>query len=431
MTVYLCSFSQEWYDPAAVTTVDGALTITLSQTPEHNLNFRGGMIQSWNKFCFTGGYIEASVQLPGTTTVSGLWPAFWTMGNLGRAGYGATLEGAWPYSYDTCDVGTLQNQTTIAGLPIDSQTGGNSVFNKKHHTDALSFLGGQRMSACTCPDDYPALHPGPLLSDGTLRGRGAPEIDIFEAQVNTGTEGIQVSQSAQWAPFNMNYTASNTTGPYYTTYQESSKFNTYTGEVTQQSASVVTDGDQDAVQIGGANTYATYGFEYEPGPTGYVQWVAAGEPSWKLNTAFVDPDIRANIASRTFAEEPMYILFNLGISPNFASPQWVKLEEYWPAVMKIDYVRVYQRSDSINVGCDPPNYPTADFINRHQEAYTNSNLTTWGGTSSTGGYGADWPRNRLNPNACNATLSTSPGSPTSPKAQALYLPSDVIGVTDD
>jgi beta-glucanase (GH16 family) len=427
---YWATNNYEWYDPAAITTSGGQLAITLSQTPEHNLNFRGGMLQSWNKFCFTGGYIEASVQLPGTATVSGLWPAFWTMGNLGRAGYGATLEGAWPYSYNQCDVGTLQNQTTVAGLPVESQTGGNSVFNRKHNTDALSFLGGQRMSACTCPADYPELHPGPLLPDGTLQGRGAPEIDIFEAQVNTGTDRIQVSQSAQWAPFNMNYTASNTTGPAYTIYQTTSKHNSYTGEITQQSASVVTDADQDAIQVGGANTFATYGFEYQPGTDGYVQWVSAGEPSWKLNPAFLDADIRAQIGQREMAAEPMYIIFNLGISKNFASPDWTALEEYWPAVMKVDYVRVYQRSDSINVGCDPPDYPTADFINRHKEAYTNQNMTTWGGSSATGGYGANWPRNNLNPQACNAPLSTSAGSPVTAKAKAPILPTYDIGNDD-
>ena len=46
-----------------------------------------------NKFCFTGGYIETAVQLPGANNVVGMWPAIWTMGNLGRAGYGASLEG--------------------------------------------------------------------------------------------------------------------------------------------------------------------------------------------------------------------------------------------------------------------------------------------------------------------------------------------------
>ena len=46
-----------------------------------------------NKFCFTGGYVETSVQLPGANNVLGFWPAIWALGNLGRAGYGATLEG--------------------------------------------------------------------------------------------------------------------------------------------------------------------------------------------------------------------------------------------------------------------------------------------------------------------------------------------------
>ncbi|TFY73139.1 hypothetical protein EWM64_g10873, partial [Hericium alpestre] len=96
----------EWYDPAAVTTKGGALEITLSQKETHGLNYQGGLMSTWNKFCFTGGLIEAAVTLPGTNNIVGLWPAVWTMGNLGRAGYGASLEGMWPYTYDACDVGT-------------------------------------------------------------------------------------------------------------------------------------------------------------------------------------------------------------------------------------------------------------------------------------------------------------------------------------
>lgn len=32
------------------------------------------MLQSWNKFCFTGGYIEVSLRLPGSGAVGGFWP---------------------------------------------------------------------------------------------------------------------------------------------------------------------------------------------------------------------------------------------------------------------------------------------------------------------------------------------------------------------
>ena len=49
---------QTWYDPSAITTKNGALVITLSSTPEHGSLFTSGMLQSWNKMCFTGGYIE-------------------------------------------------------------------------------------------------------------------------------------------------------------------------------------------------------------------------------------------------------------------------------------------------------------------------------------------------------------------------------------
>jgi hypothetical protein len=33
-----------------------------------------------------------------------------------------------------------------------------------------------------------------------------------------------------------------------------------------------------------------------------------------------------------------------------------------PAYMKIDWIRVYQYEDDMNFGCDPPNYPTSNYI---------------------------------------------------------------------
>ena len=60
----------------------------------------------------------------------------------------------------------------------------------------LSFQPGQKASACTCKGQD---HPGPNVRVG----RGAPEIDIIEAQnANAGLrlQG-EVSQSAQIAPY--------------------------------------------------------------------------------------------------------------------------------------------------------------------------------------------------------------------------------------
>jgi len=42
----------------------------------------------------------------------------------------------------------------------------------------------------------------------------------------------------------------------------------------------------------------------------------------------------------------------------------------FPAEMLIDYVRVYQRKGYENIGCDPPDYPTMDYINKHLVAYS-------------------------------------------------------------
>ena len=89
----------EWYDPRALTTQGGDLKISLSQKETHGMDYEGGHLSSWNKFCFTGGYIEgaasstrgpclrsnvvlnlANVSLPGNPTTVGLWPAIWMMG---------------------------------------------------------------------------------------------------------------------------------------------------------------------------------------------------------------------------------------------------------------------------------------------------------------------------------------------------------------
>lgn len=74
----------------------------------------------------------------------------------------------------------------------------------------------------------------------------------------------------------------------------------------------------------------------------------------------------------------MYVIsVSFGIRPSdtpaIANWQAIDLSTLtFPAEMLIDYVRVYQRKDSVNIGCNPPDYPTADYITRHQEAYTSS-----------------------------------------------------------
>jgi beta-glucan synthesis-associated protein KRE6 len=73
-----------YYDPSAITTRNGSLEISLTKEKINGLDFKAstsyirsekevddrlvqqsGMLSSWSKVCFTGGRVEARVQLPG------------------------------------------------------------------------------------------------------------------------------------------------------------------------------------------------------------------------------------------------------------------------------------------------------------------------------------------------------------------------------
>ncbi|KAG8691066.1 hypothetical protein FRC11_007089 [Ceratobasidium sp. 423] len=312
--------------------------------------------------------MSANVSLPGKSTVYGLWPALWTMGNLGRAGYGASLDGMWPYSYDSCDVGTLANQT-------DPKTNGPAAVHTMgdpSNGNELSYLPGQRLSACTCPND--PTHPGPKRKDGSFVGRSAPEIDIFEAQVDSGTLIGHVSQSGQWAPFNHRYNWFNNSDNLKIYDSTVTQLNAYVGGVFQQSTSALSVTDQNCYAQGGG-CFSVYGFEYAPGTDGYITWVNDNKPAWTIRGAGMAADPIVEIGARPVPQEPMYIIVNLGMSPNFGPIDFEHLQ--FPAWMLVDWIRVYQPKGKMNVGCDPEDFPTSTYINKYIEAYTNPNLTTW------------------------------------------------------
>jgi hypothetical protein len=139
-----------------------------------NFYYRGGMVQSWNKFCYQGGMIDVRVQLPGAVSAASgnpdisnglsypastikyypVWPGIWMMGNLGRAIFTASTARIWPFTYNECN---------------------DTVFDSQN----------QRISACND-------NPGHGLNAN--QGRGAPEIDILEGG------GTDISSSIQIGP---------------------------------------------------------------------------------------------------------------------------------------------------------------------------------------------------------------------------------------
>lgn len=204
-----------------------------------------------------------------------------------------TFLGLWPYSYDTCDVGTFPNQTDHNGNPPEALLGDYNLDGP------ISFLPGQRLSACTCSGSD---HPGPRHNVG----RAAPEIDILEAQIMERVSRGQASQSLQVAPFDYGYQFP-TTSPAVTIYDASrTVFNTYKGGVYQEALSALTYLDSTTYQ-GSSGLFNTYGFEYNPsrGDDGYVTWQVGGEKTWTATTASLAPNDKVKIGQRLIPEEPM------------------------------------------------------------------------------------------------------------------------------
>ncbi|KAK0555415.1 beta-glucan synthesis-associated protein [Tilletia horrida] len=375
----------EWYSPEAINTTNGKLQITMEATPTHNLNFQSGMLQSWNKFCYQGGYIEFSVLLPGGPTTKGFWPAAWMMGNLGRPGYLGSTDGMWPYSYDSCDTGILPDQLFLNRTGPNDTLTHFSTYSQKD-PPALSLLPGMRLSSCTCPGQD---HPGPNVNTG----RAAPELDVFE--VTQQGKHSYASQTYQIAPFDSAQQWKNVTegGLNAVLYDTTTRINNYKGTPYQESVSGYAQVPDDGFFENGQR-FVKYGVEYFPdwdgSGQGTITWYIDGLPTWTAKGSTLDPSPTMDVGRRIFPVEPLSIIMNLGISSAFQAIDWDPLTGVsFPAVMQFEYVRLYQESDKQKLSCDPADHPTSDYINNHLSLYYNPNLTEFPRDQYT------WPSNQL------------------------------------
>lgn len=299
-------------------------------------------------------------KLPGNVQVPGFWPAFWTMGNLGRAGYMKSTSGLWPYSYNYCGDGTNVNNS-IPGSKVSSQkiTGCPPDPLSPDYIDVTQY------------DMVPGF------------GRGAPEFDVFEGKV--GSSGGEVSQTLQMAPLipegqtytDMSFYSSNGLSPGVHYPGGSTKFNTRPnswsgtynrpGNEYQDSISAITSLSESFY-----SDFHTFGVDWSPGE--YLRWYIDGKFLYEINANALAPrsgemdGVMYNIGPRMIPFEPMYIIFNVGMSYDFSEVDLANLP--FPSQMLIEYIRVYQRPDQINVGCNPPDYPTEKWIACHKDEYT-------------------------------------------------------------
>jgi beta-glucanase (GH16 family) len=145
--------------------------------------------------------------------------------------------------------------------------------------------------------------------------------------------------------------------------------NGYTGGPYQQAISGTTLLNN---QWYNGTQYQKYAFEYIPGTSsGKIAWFVGEDPSFIMDGRAIGPN--GNVGAREVSQEPMSMVLNLGISGAWGEILMADL--VFPTIMHIDYVRIYQKAGQENITCDPPGYPTTEYIKNHPVAYNNPNLT--------------------------------------------------------
>jgi len=347
-------------------------------------HFKSAMLQTWNKFCFTGGIIEAQATMPGKSNIGGLWPAFWLLGNLARHTYVGSSQHIWPFSSNLC---------------------------------TEKAFWAQDMSACNG-----VAHYG--MAKGV--GRGSPEIDIFEVQpgpIKANTEIYlessvgqpYMSASFQVAPGRPDsrpgggywpgpgqwydgLTGGDNTSLNINFY---GNYNHFKNDPNPERSDYWSDAISYNRQLDEShfNSSHVYRLEWDV-PTeekdGYLRWYLDGKLVLDINGT----GVRQGGTGSEVSTEPSYILLNTAVSSQWGFPLKCPgdcpCKEYDcnsknyaercgfsegfcdmmtkgknPPQYKIDWVRVYQdpTKEEQKVGCSTPERPTRRYIEAHEKLY--------------------------------------------------------------
>lgn len=125
--------------------------------------------------------------------------------------------------------------------------------------------------------------------------------------------------------------------------------------------------------------YRTFRLEWLEGDGGYLRWYIDGSFVFEVPAAALDkysvctqtPDDAEprceTTPRRKMPSEPMSIVINTALGSWNGGPE--ATNGHMPGQMFVDYVRVWQRKERRNVGCDPPDYPTKTFIDANSKLY--------------------------------------------------------------
>jgi beta-glucan synthesis-associated protein KRE6 len=422
--------SQQFYNSSFVsTTEDGMLKISTKigkttwqrydlikkQWKREESYFNSGMVQSWEKFCFTGGIVEVDVILPGDPFVGGLWPAIWMLGNLGRATYESSTNNVWPWSFNTCDR-KLQPAQTISACNSQNHFGMHPFQGRgATEIDLIEIMMGDSngpLPATNPPIELPYADMTLQVAPGVTKNRpqsGASPLYQEKLAPNGHTvflandwyDGLKLEGNTSINPF------------FYGTYLAETKPGEPVTRTKKQAFQADAVGAAHQLTPAHFNVTHTFRVEWQPGAEGRVDWFSKGH---KINsTLFMEGDgmgddwvhaysITDEVLKKTTGAqipiEPSYLIFNIAVSSTWGfpydtpesckkcydcddpkctctfAPGFCKMLRETDVALLIDSVRVYQSNNpsahtggNHTLGCDPVDYPTREWIKGHSYRY--------------------------------------------------------------
>jgi len=347
-------------------------------------HFKSAMLQTWNKFCFTGGIIEARVQLPGKHNIGGLWPAFWLLGNLARHTYVGSSEHIWPWSSNVCTERSSSSQHISACDKVEHYGFAKGVGRGSPEIDIFEVQGGNIAAKMGMYKDSDVGQP--FMSSSFQVAPGRPDMrpgDGYWPGPGQWYDGLTGGQNTS---LNINFYGN---------------YNHFVGDPHPEKSDYWSDAVSYNRQLEEShfNSSHIYRLEWDV-PTdendGYLHWFLDG----KLVLAINGTGIRQGGTGSEVSTEPMYILLNSAVSSQWGFPikcppscncknydcnskdyaQRCGFSEGFCDMMtkeknspqyKIDWVRVYQdpSKEEQKVGCSTPERPSRQYIEANQELY--------------------------------------------------------------
>lgn len=332
------------------------------------------------------------------------------LGNLARPSYLESTEGIWPWSYDECGL-SLEAQDALNGQSMNACNS-----SRGRGSPEIDIIEAQPGDFVLEYFDIPLVNSSlvdislgrPLMSSSLQVAPGVspllrPKVPDFPV-------------TGEWYPdlFPVG-------GLVYGTSERNRMLNNY-----WYGQPIATDSEvwQDGLSVNWQHSESFYEqqtvlrMEWQTGKDdGYVRWFDdSGSLLFEVTADVLKTKPGAPDTIAEIPYEAMYLILNTDISPKWgwngcdpndpcslANPGLCSDEGFllctdcrnpdclacphataWladfcndiskekPAEYKVDYIRVYQDvNDSTHtVGCDPPDLPTADFINEHWEKYT-------------------------------------------------------------